>query len=841
MAMAPELAAQVERFRALPPAMRAVRQWLLWRFVEKPGSKKPAKMPFYVSGRKRHGEQGSVEDRQELQTFEAALTEFGRGRWEGIGFAFLPGDGFIGVDIDGAVNDDGEISERCQAIVKACASYTEWSPSRRGVHIICQGDTRTFKDNSIGLEVFCGRQFFTCTGEAWADMPADVGPMDEGTLKRLQATVRAAQKAAKPPAAAALTGLATAPPAAPAAAGERGKDDFAWVNSKAMADLDGWVPLLFPAAKRQPSTGGWRVQSSALGRDLEEDLTITPTGIVDWGVADLADPKRGRRTPIDLVVEWGHLSAKEALHWLGDRLGLALRRPGEGRAKKAKPGKPAAEGGPPPSPGSAAGGGDDPPDDPPDGGDGSDGGDDGDARPKPPEKWRNKLLWEKGAIRDCRENVYLMLTHHPKLQGLVGYDEFAHRVMKLKAMPWDSEKGEWTTHDDYLLGLWLAEKERMTVRAETTLVAGVAMAAYAGRYHPVHQYLHGLKPWDGIPRLAHWLKDCLGAEEGEYTAAVGTWFVMGMVQRVLKPGCQMDYMVVLEGLQGKQKSTALRTLVGNDDWFADTPIRIGDKDALLSLAGKWLYEVGELDSFNKAEVTAVKQYVSSRIDRVREPFARRPVDRPRSAVFGGSTNQSEYFKDPTGARRFWPVACDGDIELAKLASWRDQLFAEAMHRLASDDAELRRYWPTREETERLLVPQQERREIVDPWFERLAVWLESKDVFDDAGRHVCEVELFTAHELLVKALHVLTDRIDSGRQMATRVGIAMHKMGWEKVRDTTGARLWRYKRPAKGKPSAAQPLDVRPLPVAPPEAQGPSETGGRSPATDGVPLEVLGD
>ncbi len=840
MAMTPELAAQVERFRALPSAMRERRQWLMWRLVVKEGAKKPAKMPFYVSGRKRHGEQGSGEDRQELQTFEAAISEFSRGRWDGIGFAFLPGDGLIGVDIDGAVSEDGEISERCQAIVKACGSYTEWSPSRRGVHIICAGDTKTFKDNSIGLEVFCGRQFFTCTGEAWGDMPADVGPMDEGTLKRLQATVRAAQKAASAPKPSAAAAKPRAPSSSPAAAGDGGGDDFSRVNTAAMADLDAWVPLLFPAARRHAATGGWRVRSSELGRDLDEDLTITPTGIVDWGVADMGDAKKGRRTPIDLVVEWGHQSAKDALHWLGQRLGLALKRPGEGRSKKAK----AAAAPATPSPGSAAGGGegDGPPDAPTDGGRAE--GDDDDPRPKPVDKWRNKLLWEKGAVRDCRENVYLMLTHHPKLQGLIGFDEFSHRVMKLKEMPWDSAKGEWTTHDDYLLGLWLAEKERMTVRAEATLVAGVAMAAYAGRYHPVHQYLHGLKPWDGIPRLAHWLADCLGAEPGEYTAAVGTWFVMGMVQRVLKPGCQMDYMVVLEGLQGKQKSTALRTLVGNDDWFADTPIRIGDKDALLSLAGKWLYEVGELDSFNKAEVTAVKQYVSSRIDRVREPFARRPVDRPRSAVFGGSTNQSEYFKDPTGARRFWPVACDGDIELAKLASWRDQLFAEAMQRLASDDAEQRRYWPTREETELLLVPQQERREIVDPWFERLAAWLESKDVFDDVGRRVDEVNKFTSHELLTKALHVPTDRIDSGRQMATRVGIAMHKMGWAKERDSTGARLWRYIRPSKGKAaSSAQPVQgAADVPhEAPVSAQGPGETGGRTPAADGVPLEVLGD
>lgn len=816
----PETTALLERLRQLPLAMRERRQWLLWRFVTKPGKEKPAKMPFYVSGRKRHGEQGSVEDRQELQTFEVALSELARGRWDGLGFAFLPGDGMIGVDIDGAVDPDtGEISERCRAIVKACASYTEWSPSRRGVHIICEGETKTFKDNSIGLEVFCGRQFFTCTGERWDDAPPEVGAMDERTLKRLQATVRSAREVAKAAKAPASTPSSSSPassptPAPAGAASGGGTDDFARVNAAAMASLDGWVQALFPGAMRAASTGGWRVTSQALGRSLEEDLSITPAGIVDWGVADMGDPRQGKRTPIDLVVEWRHMPAKEALHWLAGQLGIALvRAPAAGRSRRRA--EPPPEGESTPSPGSAGEG---------EGGEGSGGNEGG----KPREPWRDELLYNNGGKRDCRENVYLLLIHHPKLQGLVGYDEFSHRVMKLREPPWDSSRGEWTTNDDYLLGLWLAKEERLLVRSEATIIAGVAMAAHAGRFHPVHAYLHGLPAWDEIERLRHWLPECLGAAEGEYASLVGTFFIMGMVHRVLYPGSQMDYMVVLEGLQGKRKSTALRTLVGVDDWFADTPIRIGDKDSLLSLAGKWLYEIGELDAFNRAEVTAVKQYISSRVDRVREPFARRPADRPRSGVFAGSTNQAEYFKDPTGARRFWPVACDGQIDIPKLAAWRDQLFAEAMHRLNSDDEEVRRFWPTREETERLLVPQQEQREIGDPWFERIAQWVESEEFYGETGKRIAEVQSFTTHELLVKALHVPTDRIDSGRQMATRVGIAMHKLGWAKERDSKGARIWRYKRPAAKLSNETG-------------AQGPGETGGRAPATDGVPMGVLDD
>lgn len=760
-------AAALLQLHNLPDAMKTRQQWLLWRFMKYEGDKKPRKVPHYATGRKRHGNQGSEEDRRELVTFDVALAQLARGGFDGIGFAFLPGDGLIGIDIDGAIDPEtGEVSERCSAIVEACASYTEYSPSGKGVHIIVEGETETFKDNSIGLEVFCGRQFFTCTGRMWAQQLDQVRAIDEQVLRRLRATVQKAKE--KPPKAKPAPVQASEQPAV------GGGDDFARVNDAAIQALDAWVPALFPAAERRGAVaGGYRVTSKALGRDLQEDLTITPQGIVDWGVADLGDPKQGRRTPIDLVVEWLPATPKNALEWLAKRTGVALTPKPEKKKRKRAEAPDDAGGGPPPR-SSSAGGGDEP--------DGED-----------PNEWRRQLLrTSEGGIKDCRENVFMMLLHHPALKGLAAFDEFSHSVMKMRKPPWTTVPGEWTNNDDYELGLFLATQCRLVVKGEATIVAGVAMAAFRAKFHPVRRYLEALPAWDGTERLPYWLHECLGAKDTTYERLVGTMFVLGMVNRVRNPGCQMDNMIVLEGGQGAGKSTALRVLAG--DYFADTPIRIGDKDALLNLAGVWLYEVAELDAFNKAEVTAVKQYVSSRCDRVREPFARRPADRPRSCVLAGTTNQHEYFKDPTGSRRFWPVAVADQIDLQKLRDWRDQMFAEALHRL--DQGE--RYHPSREEIEQFIKPEQESREITDPWFERIAVWV-------DAPEQALE-DTFTSADILTKALYVPTDRIDNARQMATRVGIAMRKLGWSKARDKTGARLWRYVRPGK----AAKAAEVEP-------------------------------
>lgn len=99
---------------------------------------------------------------------------------------------------------------------------------------------------------------------------------------------------------------------------------FRQVNDHAMKSLSSWVPAVFgSAAVPQQGTGAWRVSSRSLGRNLEEDLSIAPTGIVDFGVHDMGDARQGKRTPIDLIIEHGHApNAKEAALYLCELMGV---------------------------------------------------------------------------------------------------------------------------------------------------------------------------------------------------------------------------------------------------------------------------------------------------------------------------------------------------------------------------------------------------------------------------------------------------------------------------------------------------------------------------------------
>lgn len=117
-----------------------------------------------------------------------------------------------------------------------------------------------------------------------------------------------------------LAALVTVEPDAPRMAAVRGDASvpdgsfFAKVNAKALGNLQAWVPAVFPAAV--PYHAGFRVSSKALGRALEEDISLVPEGIMDFG-------EELGKTPIDIVLEWGNAAkAADAAVWLCDRLGV---------------------------------------------------------------------------------------------------------------------------------------------------------------------------------------------------------------------------------------------------------------------------------------------------------------------------------------------------------------------------------------------------------------------------------------------------------------------------------------------------------------------------------------
>jgi predicted P-loop ATPase len=164
-------------------------------------------------------------------------------------------------------------------------------------------------------------------------------------------------------------------------------------------------------------------------------------------------------------------------------------------------------------------------------------------------------------------------------------------------------------HEDRLAAEWL-QRQGILVSVE---VAGqaVQMAARDRPFHPVRTYLQGLH-WDGVERVDRWLWAYLGAEDTEYSRAVGSRWLVSAVARVLRPGAKADCCLILEGAQGIRKSTALRTLAG--EYFTDELADLGSKDAAMQTRGIWIIELSEQDSLSHSEVARIER-------KLKEPIA----------------------------------------------------------------------------------------------------------------------------------------------------------------------------------------------------------------------------
>lgn len=204
-------------------------------------------------------------------------------------------------------------------------------------------------------------------------------------------------------------------------------------------------------------------------------------------------------------------------------------------------------------------------------------------------------------------------------------------------------------------------------------------------FHPVRDYLDGLK-WDGTPRLDRWLVTYGGADDNEYVRAVGALPLIAAVRRVRQPGAKFDELLVLEAPQGKNKSSAIEALCPQKAWFSDDlPIGSDSREVIERTLGKWLIEAGELAGMAKREIERVKGFLSRSVDRARGAYHRLTGERRRHWVAIGTTNDSNYLRDPTGNRRFWPVRVN-EFDLDALQRDRDQLWAEAAHREAAGES-----------------------------------------------------------------------------------------------------------------------------------------------------------
>lgn len=395
--------------------------------------------------------------------------------------------------------------------------------------------------------------------------------------------------------------------------------------------------------------------------------------------------------------------------------------------------------------------------------------------------WRKDLLLKTdddgnpSGLQQCGANAHLILTHDPAWKGVLRFNEVSKQIdtfggplAAVAVSSLDVETANWLQRSKYKLFL-------------KTVSVGEQLLAVARRqsYDPLADRLRA-SVWDGVPRLEHFFEVYFGAVGNpEHLRRIGPRWMISAAARALQPGCKVDTVLILEGAQGKFKSTALDLLFS--PYFSDTKIDVNNKDSRMMAAMRWCCEMGELASFRKADNETLKSFFSTREDFFRPPYGRVLEAFPRRCVFVGSTNSDEYLSDPTGHRRFWPVRV-GSVDLDRLRADRDQLWAEAVARFNAREP----WWLDADEAQVAEIEAQERAQpragtdLILEWFLRLA----------PANRPL-EIG---AHDVAREALGFLTSQITDARRQ--EIGHSMRELKFVKFRARRGGVLvWLYRSP----------------------------------------------
>ncbi len=417
----------------------------------------------------------------------------------------------------------------------------------------------------------------------------------------------------------------------------------------------------------------------------------------------------------------------------------------------------------------------------------------------------------RGMIRDEKPryagiiaNVITVLLNMPALDGCVAYDEMALQLVLCRALPGDApitEPRPWTDADTTLLQDFLQRHAEMARVSQTTVDQGVeAFARKYHRFHPVRAFL-AAQQWDGVKRLNTWLPTYIGTADNEYTRGIGHMWLIGMVARIEEPGCQFDYMLILEGPQGVGKSSVACALC--DPWTTDqVDLRQDSRMVSQTLRGVWLAEVAELSAFRHAEIELLKSFITRRIEHYVPRYAARAVTEPRQCGLMGTTNRTVYLDDATGMRRGWPVKV-GTIELDKLRADRGQLWAEALVAFRAREP----WHPTPAFEAKYLKPEQDERYDEDGWTPLVADYVEQFLTATAAAQKAWDkqppgvkvpkdrpqvrlVPIQVYREALTSPTTSAVSLPHFGKREAARMADILERLGWERGRKTGSHRWW---------------------------------------------------
>ena len=256
----------------------------------------------------------------------------------------------------------------------------------------------------------------------------------------------------------------------------------------------------------------------------------------------------------------------------------------------------------------------------------------------------------------------------------------------------------------------------------------VTLLADQNLYNPVAEWILS-KPWDKTSRLQAWYDTITGLDDGIpekrqlKETLMRKWGISAVAAGMSPNGISAPGVLTIQGGQYIGKTKWFKSLVPDElNLVKDGMIlRPEDKDSVKQACSFWMVELGELDAtFRKADVAALKAFLTNSSDVLRRPYAAKDSQYARRTVFFASVNPSKFLNDPTGNRRYWTieaVAIDHSHSIDMQQLWAELY---VMHKAGAG------YYLTQDEVEQL-NEHNEDFTTVDPIEERLQTGLRWND------------------------------------------------------------------------------------------------------------------
>jgi predicted P-loop ATPase len=388
---------------------------------------------------------------------------------------------------------------------------------------------------------------------------------------------------------------------------------------------------------------------------------------------------------------------------------------------------------------------------------------------------------KNGRIDASADNIVKLCSRPDIIDKHLAFDAFKDELIWAPA---SQELGEeqWRpfTDVDYVRIRIQLERYGMKPMGQDLLRQSIAMVAVERHIDTAIEWLSRLE-WDGLPRIASFCERGWGWMPSDYSRAVSRYLWTALAGRVLDPGCQADMAPILVGPQGAGKTSAIKAMVPDDEFYTTIPLDGHDDDTSRRLRGKLVGELEELRGLNSRHIEEIKAWITRTSEEWVPKWKEFATKFKRRLVFFGSTNDDEFLNDPTGERRWLPGRC-GQLDIDWIKANRLQLWAEGAAMFLLNGVE----W---EEAQKLGLEEHHEFKVTDSWEPAVVRWLAEPQI---NGQSPAEVGHVTTGEALSGAVNVPVAQHDKTKEM--RMAKLLRSLGWNRKRITApdGSRPWVY-------------------------------------------------